>query len=261
MPVRDFEEKTVVITRPIERAKVLSDIIESCNGRPVVVPTLELELVESQELIDICNNISSYDWIIFTSPAGVKSFFNTYKGGDVPCRIAVIGVKTEEELNKHNLEADLVPDTFTAEGLLEAFKDIDVTGKCIALPRTLSARTVLPEGLESYGARVMIAESYKSSIPHDASKILKLADDILNDNIDVLTFTSPLTAHNLFKLLKEHRSTQYEDILTKIRSDVIVASIGPITTSALKEYSISAVEPDSYTVKDMINNLLDYMGD
>ena len=73
----------------------------------------------------------------------------------------------------------------------------------VALPRTLSARDVLPKGLEEYGADVTVAEAYTSSIPKDKTKIIKLMDDILNDEIDIITFTSPLTVHNLLKVINE----------------------------------------------------------
>ena len=72
----NFNNKKIVITRPIERSESLAKIIREYNGDPIIIPTLELHLVESPELINIVDNINTFDWIIFTSPAGVESFFN-----------------------------------------------------------------------------------------------------------------------------------------------------------------------------------------
>lgn len=251
-----FKNKKVVVTRPAERSESLAKIIREHNGIPIIVPTLELQLVKSEELLYIVDNINEYDWIVFTSPAGVKSFFEVYDKEAIPSKIAVIGVKTEEVLAKYNNTPDLIPDNFTAEGLLESFNSIDLAGKNVALPRTLSARDVLPKGLESLGASVTVAEAYTSSIPRDKTKIIELMDDIFRDEIDIITFTSPLTVHNLLEVIKNEKRDKYDEFLTKLRTGVTVGSIGPITGNALKQYEIPAIEAERYTVKDMIDALL-----
>ncbi len=257
MSIESFNNKKIVITRPRERSKVLADLIKDHGGVPIIIPTLELQLVKSKELVYITENISDFEWIIFTSPAGVKSFFNIYKDNTIPCKIAVIGVKTEEELLKHDNKPDIIPDDFTAEGLIESFKSIDIKDKCIALPRTLSARTVLPDTLEEYGANVYIAEAYTSAIPKDTTKIIELSDMIINNEIDIITFTSPLTVKNLITVVKDQKPEIIDEFLDALRNNVTVASIGPVTTKALSEYNIKPVEPERYTVKDMINSLLE----
>ena len=176
-----FKNKKVVVTRPVERSESLAKIIRENNGQPIIVPTLELQLIKSKELLYVVDNIDEYDWVVFTSPAGVKSFFSVYDKDSIPSKIAVIGVKTEEVLKQFNQTPDLIPEDFTAEGLLESFSSIDLDGKKIALPRTLSARNVLPNGLEEYGAEVTVAEAYTSSIPKDKTKIINLMEDILNN--------------------------------------------------------------------------------
>ncbi len=251
-----FNNKKVVVTRPVERSESLANIIRKHNGQPIIVPTLELQLVKSKELSYVAEHIDEFDWIVFTSPAGVKSFFSIYENDSIPSKIAVIGVKTEEILKQYDKTPDLIPEDFTAEGLLESFNSIDLNGKKVALPRTLSARDVLPKGLENYGAEVTIAEAYTSSIPRDKSKIIKLMEDILNDEIDIITFTSPLTVHNLLEVIKTEKAEKYDEFLNKLRTDVTIASIGPITGKALKQYGLPAIEANRYTVKDMIDTLL-----
>ena len=257
MTTTKLESKKIVITRPQERSQVLANLIKEYGAEPIIIPTLELQLVKSPELIKIAQDIDTFDWIIFTSPAGVKSFFSVYPSEKLPCKIAVIGIKTEEVLNKYNNAPDIIPDSYTAEGLLESFKDVDLDGKKIALPRTLSARLVLPEGLEEYGANVMVAEAYTSAIPTDKTKILELSDMIINKQIDIITFTSPLTVKNLLDVIKEFKPDDYEDVLKALREDIVIASIGPITGKMLSEYNLEAIEPKKYTVKNMVEALIE----
>ncbi|OED30730.1 uroporphyrinogen-III synthase [Methanosphaera sp. WGK6] len=257
MSISTFDNKTVVITRPIERANILADLVIKHGGKPLIVPTLELQLVESEELIYIANNINDFDWIIFTSPAGVKSFFNVYPLDKIPCNIAVIGVKTEEELLKYgDNKPDLIPENFTAEGLLESFESIDLKNKNIALPRTLSARTVLPEGLEKKGADVLIAEAYTSAIPKDKTLIIDLVDKLLDNKIDIITFTSPLTFTNLIKIIKVENTEKLDELINALKNNVVVGAIGPITGNVIKKYGIRTIEPEQYTVKNMVDALL-----
>ena len=54
---------------------------------------------------------------------------------------------------------DLIPDDFTAEGLIEEFKKQNITGKTIGIPRTASARAVLPEELEKLGNTPFVAKN------------------------------------------------------------------------------------------------------
>ncbi|WP_304124501.1 uroporphyrinogen-III synthase [Methanosphaera cuniculi] len=252
----DFNNKKVVITRPIQRSEVLADLIRQNNGIPVIIPTLELKVVESDELRYITENIDEFDWIIFTSPSGVESFFNLYGEHEIPSKIAVIGVKTEEELKKHANTATMIPEKFTAEGLLEVFAEYDMKDKKVALPRTLSARKILPETLEKFGAKVCVAEAYKSAIPDDTTDILSLADDIINSNIDIITFTSPLTFTNLLDVIRNSDEDKYNQLLDALRENVLVASIGPITGAKIREHNITPIEPSRYTVIDMINSIL-----
>ena len=56
----NFNNKKIVITRPEERSKYMVSIIEKYQGIPIVVPTLELQTVHSEELKYIANNICVY---------------------------------------------------------------------------------------------------------------------------------------------------------------------------------------------------------
>ena len=123
-------EKNVVVTRPSSRIKDAVDIIENHNSNAVVVPTLELELVNSSSLRDLIDRLDSLDWLIFTPVSSLDSIFNFYPDFlnhlSDDCRTAVIGHKTGEVCEDYGLRVDLVPRDYTAEGLLESFGDMDI---------------------------------------------------------------------------------------------------------------------------------------
>ncbi|BDZ68182.1 hypothetical protein GCM10025860_16300 [Methanobacterium ferruginis] len=193
--LKGFKGKVIVVTRPMERAQIAVDMIKENGGISLVVPTLELEAFPSDSLMDLCQRAGELDWIIFTSPASLESLFKyckDFKENLNPhCQVAVIGPRTERVLNEYGLSAGIVPEDYTAEGLLEKFQGINLQGKIVGVPRTFNARDVLPEGLKEMGATVFLAEAYKSTQPQDPSKVAWLVEEIIKGKIDAITFTSP----------------------------------------------------------------------
>lgn len=91
------------------------------------VLSLKVGRIQPVIINDFERQICSADWIIFTSKNGVKSFFYNIKhaGMDVRklagCKFAVVGKHTAEELEKHNIYPDFIPDTATGESLAREF--------------------------------------------------------------------------------------------------------------------------------------------
>jgi uroporphyrinogen-III synthase len=259
--MKDLKGKTIVITRPAERAQDSGEMVKAYGGIPLAAPTIELKESKPESMIKLCEMIDELDWLIFTSPQAIKSFFKhciDLKGA-ANLKVAVIGPKTGEVLNKYGVDIDLVPDDYTAEGLLAAFQRVEVEDKKIGIPRTMVARYTLPHGLEKRGAQIFLADAYRSAMPDDKSKVYELIDKILKKEIDVIMFTSPLTVENLVKIAK------YEDkeaVLEVLRSgEILVAAIGPITKEVLNAYDIDPIMPEQYTFKAMLDKLVLTMED
>jgi uroporphyrinogen-III synthase len=252
-------KKTIAITRPYNRMDEGVEIVKSYGAEPFIAPTLELKLVNTNTLKNLIKVANKLDWLIFTSPTSLESIFNFYpdfkeKLSD-ECKIVAIGTKTKEKSNEYGVEIDLIPKNYTAEGILESFKDIDVKNKLIGIPRTLDARLVLPDKLKERGANVLIAEAYKSILPADTLRIEVLISKILNNEIDAITFTSPLTVKNLFKVAVDD---QKNELINKLSTSVLTVAIGPVTHEVIEEYGItSSIYPNQYTVKNMMELLFD----
>ena len=250
-------KKVVALTRPASRSDEAKILIESYNAEALIVPTLEIELLNSPTLKAFMEEVENMDWLIFTSVSSLDSIYKYYPDFNEKvnnkCKTAVIGHKTAEVAEKYGLKVDLIQKEYTPEGLLESFQEINIKDLTIGITRTYSARKLLPEELEKKGAKVILAESYKSILPHDTNKINNLITKILNKEIDAITFTSPLTVHNLFKVA-DKRS---DDLAIGLSDYLLCVSIGPITAKALDTYNVKYVYPERYTVKDMIELMFD----
>lgn len=242
----------VAITRPADRSKVACEIVENLGGEYVLAPTLDLKPVNTPSLKNLIANKDSLDWIVFTSPTTITSLNLFYPDflKNLDCNVAVIGNKTGKLAKDQGVNVDLVPADFTAEGLLEEFEKRNITNQIIGIPRTASARTVLPEGLEKLNNKVMVAEAYKSLFPMDENKIKDLITKIKCNEIDAITFTSPLTVSNFFKIASDK-----EELADLLSNNLLTVCIGPITGKILDQYNINYIYPDTYTVKDMMELL------
>jgi uroporphyrinogen-III synthase len=247
-----MSKPVVAITRPKDRAKKASEIVETLGGTPVLAPTLDLQPVNSESLKNLVARKDELDWIIFTSPTTIVSLNKFYPDfiKTLDCKLAVIGNKTGKLAEKNGLTVDLMPEDFTAEGLIEEFKKRGITGKTIGIPRTASARPILPEELEKLGNEVILAEAYKSLFPMDEKSVQELISKIENKEIDAITFTSPLTVENFFEIAEDKHK-----LARLLNDNLLTVSIGPITAKVLDKYDVAYIHPDTYTVPDMMELL------
>ena len=75
-------------------------------------------------------------------------------------RVAAIGPGTAGALREHGVIADVVPERFVAEGLVEALADVPVRRALVA--RAAEARDVLPDALRERGAEVDVVALYET---------------------------------------------------------------------------------------------------
>ena len=247
-----MSKPVVAITRPKDRAKKACEIVKELGGVPVLAPTLDLEPVNTESLKNLVERKDDLDWIIFTSPTTIVSLNKFYPDfiKTLSCKLAVIGNKTGRLAEKNGMTVDLMPEDFTAEGLIEEFKKRGITDKVIGIPRTASARPVLPEELEKLGNEIILAEAYKSLFPMDDAAVKDLISKIENREIDAITFTSPLTVENFFEIVDDKQK-----IAKLLSENLLTVCIGPITAKVLEKYDIDHIYPDTYTVPDMMELL------
>jgi len=89
--------------------------------------------------------------------------------------------------------------------------------------------------------------------------VLKLIEDLSNEYIDAITFTSPPAARELFITADQHGLA--ESLRATLNTSVIVVAVGPSTQKALEENGIDVdVMPPIYKIGSMIKSLSDYLG-
>lgn len=250
--------QTIVVTRTRQQASDLSSRLGDLGARVLEAPTIELSPPgEWSDVDEALDHIAEYDWVIFTSANGVKFAKERLLqlGSDARAlagvRIAAVGDATAEAVRDELcLRVDLCPKDFVAEALADELeKRGEVRGGRFLLLRADIARPVLRERLSAGGAK----EVRDVSVYHTraASTLPRsLLEAIAAHEVNWITFTSSSTARNFVDLLGP-------DFHQKLQG-VNLASIGPITTKAVRELGLTpTVEARSSTIDGLVQAILD----
>ncbi len=251
--------KRVLVTRAKAQASELSDLIRAQGGEPIECPTIDFIPPDDWAEVDAAiEQLATYHWLVLTSVNGVKAFMQRlwHHGRDARAlaglQVCCIGPRTAEEVRRFGIDADLVPETFQAEGLIDVLKRAGVSGQRVLLARAAQAREILPEELERSGAFVRVVKVYKTVVPViERERVQQLFRDHL---IDVVTFASSSTVRNFFQLFDEARD------LRQRLNGTIIASIGPITANTIREMGLDVhVMATRNTIPALVQSLIDYV--
>lgn len=249
--------KRIIITRARKQSsdlvKMLSELGADCIESPSIQVIAPADYTPMDHSVE---NLSTFEWIVFTSVNGVEFFFDRLfsKGYDVrklhQIKTACIGPSTAEKLREYGLTSDIIPENYRGESVVDAFKDEEVKGKNILIPRAEMARPVLPVELKKMGAIVEEVVAYRTvEVAENAEMIV---DQLRSGSIDVVTFTSSSTVKNFAAVLPE-------DDISDIMKNVNVACIGPITADTAKELGFKTeICAESSTIPGLTEAILNY---
>ena len=220
--LRWFEDRplsgvSVAVTRARAQASGLASRLRALGAEVVEAPAIRISPLDGP-----LPDLRSYDLVCLTSPNGVRLLLERMASAGIDARalsgarIAAIGPGTASALREQGLIADVVPERFVAEGLVEALADVPVARALVA--RAAEARDVLPDALRERGAEVDVVALYETvAEPLSDAQLQALG------TADYVTFTSSSTVRFLF-----------EAIAGKVALGARFVSIGPVTSEALR---------------------------
>ncbi len=226
----------VAVTRTRAQASELAARLRALGAAVVEVPAIRIV-----PLAGSAPRLEGYDLICVTSPNGVRVLFDRLRDAGLDARalagarVAAIGPGTAAALERQGITADVVPDRFVAEGLIEALAEVPVKRALIA--RAAGARDVLPEALRQRGAEVDVMALYETvPEPLDDTQLEQV------ERADYVTFTSSSTVRFFLSAAGD-----------RLGSRVRLISIGPVTSAALRERGL---EPDVEASRHDIEGLI-----
>lgn len=250
--------KRILVTRSRQQASAFVKLLAEYGATCLEAPTLEIRPPADQyaALDDAMKRLSSFQWVVFTSPNGVSAFFDRLfaAGRDIRAlgasRLAAIGAATAQALREQGLVADVVPPDFRAEGLAASLVPLIQPGDRVLLPRAQEAREILPQELAKAGAQVEVVASYQAVPP--AALPPATTQAVRSGDIDILTFASSSTVTNFVRLVGEEQ-------FARLASRAVIAAIGPVTAKTLEKFGHPPqIQPATYTIPALAAAIVAY---
>jgi uroporphyrinogen III methyltransferase / synthase len=245
---RPLHGRRVVVTRARAQASGLAKTLRNLGAEVVELPAIRIEpTIESDQVKQMAARIGNYSLIVLTSPNGVRLLFEAMRNAGLDARafagatVAAIGPGTARALAKCGIAADIVPERFVAESLVESLAAVEVSGKRVLVARAADARDVIPEHLEGRGAEVDIVALYETVREETSTEAIEAAQAA-----DYVTFTSSSTVRNLTEALGE-----------RFPKDARILSIGPVTSEAVTDAGLEVhVEAERHDIDGLVAALI-----
>lgn len=252
---RQLKDKIFISTRPTNKSDELLGLFENAGATLLEMPMIKILPAEltNQEL-SILNELESFEWLIFTSPNGVQSFFhllsNVVGNKKLPqsLKIAVVGDKTEHVLNEFDYQASFKNPGSTGEDFADFF--FEELKQNSSKPNVLLAfgnlaRQVIQNKLSEL-ANCTRVNVYRTTNTATIDK--KLIRQIEENKYALLIFTSPSGIKNFIRLKK---NIQTENLR--------IARIGETTAKEAIQNNITPlVIAKNSTALDLFKSISDY---
>ena len=262
LPALPLAGLSVAVTRARARSSDLAQRLEALGASVVQAPSIRTVPLPAEAI-----DPTPYDLVCLTSPVGVELLFVRLDDGRHPrgdaralagVRVAAIGPGTARALAEHGVLADVVPERFVAESLVEALAGLELERVLVA--RASEARDVLPDALRARGAEVDMVALYETV----AEPLSELAREQARE-ADYVTFTSSSTVRFFLRALRGDEGEAGADGIDVAGAGAVgalsphtrVVSIGPVTSATLREHGIEPhVEAERHDVDGLLQALL-----
>ncbi len=237
--------ETVIFTGTPKSEDVF-ELVKRYGGTPVSLPLIQVaELVEQTDELRL-KACPIYDWLIFTSQSAVAAFEaklirHGVSSETIPAKIAAVGTRTADALEKIGFKVDFIPTVFSADTFVKEFNPVEMDIRRILFLRGSIAGVTI-----------------KEELPFEVDEWTVYTTERANDSIDSLVdllqqkeqlnvlFASP-SAVEVFA----------EEVAPQTGwNGFTIGAIGHVTEKALLEVgAVVHVRPDTYTLMDLVEKL------
>lgn len=234
--------RSVAVTRARAQSSELARRLAELGASVIQAPTIRVRTLDGPPL-----DPAPYDLVCLTSPNGVDALFERLAAGGrdaralAGARVAAIGPGTARALAEHGIAADVIPERFVAESLVEALAELPVQRALVA--RAAQARDVLPDALRARAAEVEVLDLYETVAEPLSERALSAARAA-----DYITFTSSSTVRFFLEAAGGDAA---------LSPDTRLVSIGPVTSETMREHALEPhVEASSHDIDGVVEALI-----
>ncbi|MFF5994494.1 uroporphyrinogen-III synthase [Lysinibacillus sp. KU-BSD001] len=244
MPSNRLEGQTIVLTGSVPTLSV-KQFIEENGGLCAVFPLIKTQEYHSPNDAHQLASLHSYDWLIFTSQNAVQAFMEKCQRAEINiqglrCKVASVGTKTTELLEKYGLHVDFMPSIFSADVFVKEFPHVSKASESKLFIRGSLAKQTIHEGVPN------VTEWTVYETCANATTIQPFIE-LLEREQTIVIFASPSAV----------------DVFAKHIAPIVgwsrirAAAIGHITADALERLGVAVyVQPKVYTMQAVVEEII-----
>ncbi len=148
---------TVVVTRPLEQAPALVELLEQIGARVIVMPLIEIvDVADAADVTAAIDDLGPADWVVVASAYAAARVAAVVADCDV--KLAAVGATTAASLPR----TDLIAERQSAEGLVALFPDAPLGGGRVVVAQAVGGAATLTEGIAAKGWQVTRLDTHES---------------------------------------------------------------------------------------------------
>jgi len=253
---KPLHDRTIVVTRSWKQASAFITTLKTLGADPIPFPTIQIREPEDWKACDnAVDGLAAYDWVVFSSFNGAHYFLTRMRerGIDtIDAKIAAVGNTTAQAVRAFGYRVDLLPEEFSAAGILHSLERSDIDGKRFLLPTSNIGREEMQKGLREMGATVDKIEAYRT-VPNRDLNVEGMRRRIQSGRIDCITFFSP----SAFRFFMDIMGRSIADDLPK--NAVKLGAVGPVTAAAVRGAELNVdIQPARSQEDDFVEALVKY---
>lgn len=240
-------------TRPVQRIKDSVKEAEDLGFTVMAAPSLEIMPGDESEFERMRASLTDGCTVVFGSSTAVEQCQKRF-GDGLPTmlagrRVVSIGPATTKRLEAAGVKVDVVPGDFSSYGLVDLLKG-DVSGRRVVVVRSDSGTDILSDGLVAAGADLVDIASYKLKEVGMCPALLHMYIAIKRKQMDVMAFTSPMSATSFITGIEKHYGKEAADSYLR---GIKIAAIGRPTSERLASLGFPPdIVPQETTFHDML---------
>ncbi|QGQ99382.1 uroporphyrinogen-III synthase [Paenibacillus psychroresistens] len=262
-----LEGKRVALTGP-RRAEDLSKFVVKLGGIPLIRPAQGTVFLEDAHVEDEIRRLlkENVDWFIFTTGLGIETLLRIADNMELldafmsklkRAKLAARGYKAIGALKKLGLETMARDDDGTSAGLVRALAEHDLTGCRVALQLHGDPAPKLVQYLQEQNAEFREILPYRH-VPPEREVLVSLVAEILNGEIDAVTFTSGPQVRFIFAYAAEQGVLA--ELLAAFAGPTVAVAVGKYTADVVREAGVSRViYPQEERMGNMILAFVEYL--
>jgi uroporphyrinogen-III synthase len=247
------------------RRDELASLLEHRGARVVIAPALRIVPIADDAELRAATRIclaTPPDIVLVNTGIGMRGWLEAAEGWGLadPLRtvlsrayIVARGPKARAALRSAGLQGQWSPEGESHEEVVDHLAGRGVSGLTVALQLHGESQPEYIDAVKAIGAQVIEVPVYRWAPPTDPAPLHRLVDLIAARLVDAVTFTAAPAVGALLRAAGPERDT----LLDALRTDVLVACIGPVTAAPLRRYGVPVAAPARARLSAMVRTIAD----